>query len=95
MNTTSLRFRLSAWHAGLLTAVFVLLGSLLYLQLKNYLEVTLLDTQARRAEQIGDTLLLNLPTPNGEQLTREIGLLYAPERSDRFIRVTRNDGIPL
>jgi heavy metal sensor kinase len=92
MNARSLRFRLTAWHAGLLTAVFVLLGALLYIQLRTYLENTLLETQVRRAQQIADTLLGNAARADEPRIGAEIESLYAPERSDRFIRLTRGDG---
>jgi heavy metal sensor kinase len=92
MNARSLRFRLTLWHASLLAAVFVLLGTLLYAQLRTYLENSLLETQVRRAGQIAETLLGNA-TPAGEpRIGTEIETLYAPERSDRFIRLTRADG---
>jgi heavy metal sensor kinase len=92
MNARSLRFRLAAWHAGLLTAVFILLGALLYIQLRTYLENTLLDTQVRRAQQIADTLLGNTARVDEPRVAAEIEALYAPEHSDRFIRLTRGDG---
>ena len=57
MNTRSLGFRLVAWYGGVLTVVFVLLGLLTLLFLRHYLEANLLDTQARRARQIADTLI--------------------------------------
>ncbi|HTO45582.1 MAG TPA: hypothetical protein VML56_16035, partial [Burkholderiales bacterium] len=57
MSTRSIRFRLVAWYAGLLTGVFLLLGALMYFNLKHFLENDLGETQARRARQIADTLL--------------------------------------
>ncbi len=48
MNTRSLSFRLVTWYAGVLTAVFVLLGALIFVSLRHYLEANVLDTQARR-----------------------------------------------
>ena len=57
MNTRSLRVRLIAWYAGVLTLVFVLLGLLTFVFLRHYLEENLLDNQARRARQIADTLV--------------------------------------
>ena len=56
MNTRSIRFRLIAWYAGLLTVAFLLLGALLFLRLQTYLEDNALDTQVRRARQIGSGL---------------------------------------
>jgi heavy metal sensor kinase len=92
MNTRSIRFRLGAWHAVLITAVFAVLGGLLYATVKVYLDDTLLETQARRARQIAGTLLANAPSTGEAYVVREIKALYEPELSDRFIRVTRGDG---
>lgn len=92
MRPDSIRFRLSAWYAGVLCAVCFALGALLYFHLKDYLENVLLETQARRAQQIGATLIAGLG-PGGEAaLGRQIEALYAPEKSERFIRITRDDG---
>jgi hypothetical protein len=78
VNTRSIRFRLAAWHAVLLTAVFALLGGLLYATVKRYLDDTLLETQARRARQIAETLLANAPRTGEAYVVREIKALYAP-----------------
>ena len=48
MNTRSLSFRLVAWYASLLTGVFVLLGVIMYADLRFFLENNLRQTQARR-----------------------------------------------
>jgi len=57
MNTRSLSFRLVTWYAGVLTLVFILIGALTIILLREYLESNVLDTQARRARQIADTLV--------------------------------------
>jgi heavy metal sensor kinase len=92
MNTRSIRFRLIAWYAGLLTGVFVLLGVLMYFDLKFFLESNLRDTQARRARQIADSLVARVHQTGEAQMASEIKDLYEPEVNDRFIRVTREDG---
>jgi heavy metal sensor kinase len=92
MNPRSIRFRLAAWHAVLFAAVFALLGSLLYFSVRQYLDDTLLETQARRARQIAATLLVNAPRTGEAYVVGEIKALYSPELSDRFIRVSRKDG---
>jgi heavy metal sensor kinase len=92
MSTRSLRFRLVAWYAGLLTAVLLLLASLMFVGLKHYLETSLAETQERRAEQIADTLIANVNQTGEAAIGREIDSLYAPEINDRFIRVSRQDG---
>jgi heavy metal sensor kinase len=92
MNTRSLSFRLVTWYAGLLTIVFVLLGVLTIIFLRHYLEANLLDTQARRARQIADTLLVAASRTGEAALGREIDELYSPEANDRLIRITGGDG---
>ncbi|HEY6925747.1 MAG TPA: HAMP domain-containing protein [Steroidobacteraceae bacterium] len=92
MNIRSLSFPLVAWYAGQLTVVFVFLGALTILFLRHYLEVNLLDIQARRAHQIADTLLAGLGRSGDAALARQVETLYSPEANDRFIRVIRSDG---
>jgi heavy metal sensor kinase len=92
VNTRSMRFRLALWHAVLLAAACALLGGLLYVTVREYLNDALLETQSRRARQIAETLLSNAPRTGEAYVVSEIKLLYAPELADRFIRVTRFDG---
>jgi len=92
VNTRSIRFRLAAWHAVLFVAVFAVLGALLYLSVRQYLDDTLLETQGRRARQIAETLLVNAPRTGEAYVVSEIKSLYSPELSNRFIRVSRADG---
>ena len=92
MTMRSIRFRLIAWYAGLLTGVFVLLGVLMYFDLEFFLESNLRDTQARRARQIADTLLSRVHQAGEAYVAAEIKDLYEPEVNDRFIRLTRTDG---
>jgi heavy metal sensor kinase len=92
MTADSIRFRLTAWYAGLLTAVVVALAALFFLHLKGYLERTLADTQLRRARQIAETLVAKADQTGEAYVARQVAALYAPERSDRFIRLTGRDG---
>ena len=92
MNTRSLSFRLVTWYAGVLTLVFVLLGALTIILLREYLESNVLDTQARRARQIADTLVAAVSRTGESSMAREVEELYAPEANERFIRITRGDG---
>jgi len=92
MNTRSLSFRLVTWYASLLTAVFVLLGAVMYIDLRHFLENNLRETQARRAQQIADSVLPEAHTLGEAYAAHEIKDRYEPEINDRFIRVTRADG---
>ena len=92
MNTRSIRFRLTAWYAGLLTLVYVLFAALLMLRLQSYLQANVLETQARRARQIATTLVARIEPAAEAAVVEEVKALYSPELSDRFIRITRADG---
>lgn len=92
MSTRSIRFRLVAWYAGLLTGVFLLLGALMYFNLRHFLENDLAESQARRARQIADTLVARVQQTGEAYVASEVKDLYEPEVNDRFIRITRSDG---
>jgi heavy metal sensor kinase len=92
MNTRSLSFRLVTWYAGVLTLVFILIGGLTIILLRENLESNVLDTQARRARQIADTLVAAASRTGEATMAREVEELYAPEANERFIRITRGDG---
>ncbi|MBV8973923.1 MAG: hypothetical protein JOY74_02290, partial [Sinobacteraceae bacterium] len=92
MNTRSLSFRLVTWYAGVLTVVFVLLGALTFISLRHYLEANVLDTQARRARQIADTLIARGSRDTEQAIAAAVENLYSPESNDRFIRISRADG---
>ena len=92
MNTRSLRFQLVAWYAGLLTGCFALIGVATYVVLQNYLVGALKENQMRRARQVGQLLVEELPHQDGARVGDEIEARYAPSLNDRFVRITRNDG---
>ena len=92
MKTGSLRFRLIAWYVGVLTLVVAVLAAMLSLHLSRYLKDNLWETQTRRARQIADTLVVNLERTGERTLTDEIERMFAPEKSDRFFRITQDTG---
>jgi heavy metal sensor kinase len=91
VNTRSLSFRLVAWYASLLTGVFILLGVIMYIDLRHFLENNFRETQARRAQQIADSELARIRKIGAAVAASEIKDRYEPEVNDRFIRVTRLD----
>ncbi len=92
MNTHSIRFRLVMWYAGLLTGIFLLLCVLLYLNLRHFLENDLRESQARRARQIAQTLLVHVQQTGERYVASQTKDWYEPEINGRFIRITRADG---
>ncbi len=95
MNTRSLSFRLVAWYASLLTGVFLLLGAIMFLDLRYFLQNNLRETQARRARQLADSVLSQTAKTGDSNVAHDIEDRFAPEVNDRFIRVTRADGTVL
>ena len=92
MKTNSIRFRLTAWYAGLLSAVVIGFAGLFFLHLKSYLENALGESQLTRARQIAGTLVANAGRTGDAYVAGQVASLYAPEKSDRFIRLTERDG---
>src|SRR6185369_6184294 len=92
MNTRSIRFRLTVWYAGLVTGLLVLFGAAVYIGLGEYLRSTLTESLKKEAQQIGETLLVNVELSGETYVTDEIEEHFAPEINGLFIRVTRTDG---
>jgi heavy metal sensor kinase len=92
MNTRSIRFRLTAWYAGLLGVLLVLFTLATYVVLERYLTKTLKDSLSKQARDLGDTLLVNVNQSGEQYVIDEIKEHYAPETNDLFLRVTRGDG---
>lgn len=89
MNIHSLRFRLTAWYAGLLMGALLLFGVSVYLGLDRYLDWMLQDTLSSECRTIGTKLLSQFPDKSQDWLKAEIDEAYAPEVNSRFIRVYR------
>src|ERR1700719_1034661 len=89
MNTRSLRFRITAWYAGLLAGTLILFGASVYLGLERYLDWTLQRTLAAECRTIATQLLSQFPAKDTAWLGREINEDYAPEVNGLFIRVSR------
>jgi heavy metal sensor kinase len=92
MNTRSIRFRLTVWHAGLLAVLLLLFGGSTWFGLAHYLNRSLGESLARQARQIGENFLLDVGTSGESYVIEEINEHYSPERNDHFVRVTRADG---
>ena len=92
MNARSIKFRLVAWYAALLTGIFLLLCATLYLDLRHFLENSLREGQARRDRQLANTLLTHASQTGEAYVVSQIKDWYGPGSNDRFLRITRGDG---
>jgi len=89
VNIRSLRFRMTAWYAGLLLCALLVFGVSVYLGLERYLISTQQATLASECRAIGSELLPQLPGKRAGWLMSEINEAYAPEVNARFVRVYR------
>jgi len=92
MNFHSIRFRLTAWYAGLLAGALLLFAVSVYLGLEQYLVRDATRTLAEQSRSIGTELLAELRFKRPHWIDAEIEEAYAPEANGNFIRVTRQDG---
>lgn len=87
MNTRSLRFRITAWYAGLLAGALLIFGVSVYLGLERYLNWDLERTLGSECRTIGTQLLTQHPFKRETWLATEIDEAYAPAVNSHFIRV--------
>ena len=92
MNIRSIRFRLTAWYAGLLAGLLVLFGVFIYFALDHFLEINLRETLSREAQTIGAALLRNINETGEKYVITEMEEHFAPRITSRFLRVTRENG---
>jgi heavy metal sensor kinase len=92
MNTRSIHFRLTVWYAGLLAGLLVLFGFSVDLGLRHYLEWTLREALSQQAKQIGAAWLGDVGVSGESYVAEEINEHFSPRVSDRFVRITRDDG---
>lgn len=91
MNVRSIRFRMTAWYAGLLAGVLLIFGVSVYLGLERYLYWILERGLSTQCSTIGAELLPQIPLQSREWLEKEINETYAPEVNSNFVRVTGKD----
>jgi heavy metal sensor kinase len=87
MNTRSLRFRITAWYAGLLAGALLIFGASVYLGLERYLYSDLQRTLSADCRTIATQLLSQRPFKRTDWLETEIEEAYSPEANGHFIRV--------
>ncbi|MBZ5663711.1 MAG: HAMP domain-containing protein [Acidobacteriia bacterium] len=87
MNTRSLRFRITAWYAGLLAGALLIFGVSVYLGLERYLYWDLQRTLGADCRSIAIQLLSQHPFRSSDWLSDEIEEAYSPALNARFIRV--------
>ena len=92
MNSRSIRFRMTAWYAGLLASALLLFGVFVYTGLERYLDFSFQKTLTEQSRSIGTQLLASIPSKRPGWLASEINEAYAPDVNGQFIRVIGGNG---
>lgn len=90
MNIRSIHTRLILWYTALILFTSIGFGAYTYYSLHHRLYDEMRATLARRVKQICENMLPGSNAP--ETLAYQIQEVYSPEKSNRFIRVSRADG---
>lgn len=95
MNSHSIRFRLTAWYAGVLAGILVLFSIAIYAGLNHFLRSNLRESVVKDAREVGSIVLENANEGDQNSIGREVGEHFSPESNDRTIRVLGADGTPV
>ena len=83
------------WFVGLLAAALLAFGATLYFGVHEYLQTALQNSLSAEADSIAGTFLAHEEQKGPLWMEGEISEAYAPELSNRYIRVSREDGAVL
>src|SRR5215472_17062097 len=95
MNPGSLRFRLTAWYAGVLAGILVLFSIATYAGVSHFLKRNLHESVAKDAQEIGSIVRENANERDERAIGREVGEHFSPESNERGIRVVSAEGVSL
>src|SRR5215467_11989508 len=95
MNPGSLRFRLTAWYAGVLAGILVLFSIATYAGVSHFLKRNLQESVAKDAQELGSIVRENANERDESAIGREVGEHYSPESGERAIRIVTAEGAPI
>src|SRR5215471_1406256 len=92
MKAGSIRFRLTAWYAGIVALTLTTFCALAYLGLDRYMTAELSAQLSNQANQIAQTWLREIDASGADYVVGEIDEHISPQITNHFIRITRGDG---
>src|SRR5215470_5589867 len=92
MNPGSLRFRLTAWYAGVLAGILILFSIATYVGVNHFLKRNLHDSVVKDAQEVGSIVRENANERDESAVGREVGEHFSPENNERAIRVVNAKG---
>jgi heavy metal sensor kinase len=95
MNMRSIRFRLTVWYAAIIALTLTAFCALAYIGLERYMTAELSTQLSNQANQIAQTWLREINASGPDYVVSEIDEHLSPQITNRFIRITRDQGSPL
>src|SRR5215475_16221458 len=92
MNPGSLRFRLTAWYAGILAGILVLFSIATYVGVSQFLKRNLHESVVKDAQEVGSIVRENANEKDESAIGREVGEHFSPEGNERAVRVLSEAG---
>src|SRR5215469_2808957 len=92
MNPGSLRFRLTAWYAGVLAGILILFSIAIYAGVSHFLHRNLRESVTKDAQEVASIVQENANEREESAIGREVGEHFSPENNERSIRVLDGDG---
>jgi heavy metal sensor kinase len=92
MNPGSIRFRLTAWYAGVLAGILILFSIATYVGVSHFLRRNLHESVVKDAQEVASIVRENANESDEGAIGREVGEHFSPESIERAIRVVNADG---
>ena len=95
MNARSIQTRLTIWYTALIILAAVGFGTYTYLSLEHSLFDEIQTMLGRRIVHLREDVLPLVADATPDAMASKIEEIYSPEENDRFIRISKADGIIL
>jgi heavy metal sensor kinase len=92
INSGSIRFRLTAWYAGVLAGILILFSIAIYGGLSHFLRRNLHESVVKDTLEVASIVQENANERDESAIGQEVGEHFSSESNDRAIRVMGGDG---
>ena len=92
MSHRSIRFRLTIWYTAIVAVTLGAFCAAAYLGLEHYMTAELSTQLTDQANQIAHSWLQEINTSGEDYVVNEIDEHLSPQITNRFIRISRDDG---
>jgi heavy metal sensor kinase len=92
IHSGSIRFRLTAWYAGVLAGILILFSIAIYAGVSHFLRRNLRESLTKDAQEVASIVQENANERDESAIGREVGEHFSPENNERSIRVLGGNG---